>query len=321
MNEEGSWIEKYRPETLDDIIGQDANVKVLKNYAENARGEIPHFIFAGPTGNGKTTSAFCFAKALFGENWRNNFIEFNASDERGIDTVRNEIKTTSQQVPAMGDFQLLFLDEADALTDSAQDALRRPIENTSQHTKFIFSCNHPSQIIDPIKGRCQNLRYAPVEDEDIYQNLKMIADSEGLDYDDKALRVIASKSMGKVRDSIGSLQQIAVANNGDIKTKYVKRHLDPITRDEIDEMFGILMQEGSRKDKIKSIDERIYRMYYKGMDAREILTKIYDYMVEKHPNKVSTMVKIGDIDAYISEGANPLLQLRCFMAHLVKELS
>lgn len=316
------WVEKYRPQNLDEIVGQEKNVKILKAYAKQVQDgiqELPHFLFSGPTGNGKTTSAICFAKALFGERWKDNLIDYNASDERGIDTVRDDIKKRAQQ-KSIGGFKLIFLDEADALTKSALNALRRVVEDTSEHTKFIFSCNHPSRIIDPIKGRCQVLRFPPVRDEAIVENLERISEAEDLVYDKTALELIALKSEGKVRNSVGHLQQIAIANDGRVTEDNVRMHIFILTDEEIQKIFGIMNQHGDAKDKMKKIDEEIFKLYYQGYEARDILTKIYDYVVKLHPENVKTLAKIGDVDAYISQGANPLLQLRCFMAWMLAKM-
>lgn len=316
-----AWVEKYRPETLDDIVGQETNIKVLKSFAkqvQNGVQELPHFLFSGPTGNGKTSSARCFAKALFGERWDDNFVDYNASNERGIDTVRDKIKKTANWKSIGEDgFKIIFLDEADALTKPALNALRRIVEDTSAHTKFIFSCNHRSKIIDAIKGRCQELVFVPVMDKDIVINLKRICKAEDLHYEGKALELIAKKSQGKVRNSVGHLQQIATANGGVVNEENVRMHIFVLTKDEIQDIFGIINQRGSTKEKMKKIDEEIYKLYYTGYSAEDILSEIYDYIVTIHPENVRTLAKIGDIDSHISQGANPLLQLRCFMAWLL----
>ena len=146
------WIEKYRPATLNDVVGQREIVERLKNYV--GAQSLPHLLFTGTAGIGKTTSAVALAREFFGDDWQVNFRELNASDERGIDVVRNQIKQFARTAPmGKATFKILFLDEADALTNDAQSALRRTMENYAQTCRFILSCNYSSKIIDPIPIR------------------------------------------------------------------------------------------------------------------------------------------------------------------------
>ncbi len=155
------WIEKYRPQKLDDIVGQDEIVERLSSYVKS--GNLPHLLFTGSAGVGKTTAAVTLAREFFKDSWQMNFRELNASDERGIDVVRNQIKQFARTTP-LGDatFKILFLDEADALTTDAQAALRRTMESYAQTCRFILSCNYSSKIIDPIQSRCAIYRFKPL---------------------------------------------------------------------------------------------------------------------------------------------------------------
>src|SRR3989344_2344760 len=138
---EDVWTEKYRPLTLDEVSGQELIVKSLKSFVKNK--SLQHLLFVGPAGTGKTTCAIAVARELFGENWRQNILELNASDERGIDVIRNKVKTFAR-TKAFGDvpFKLIYLDESDALTQEAQQALRRTMENYTKTCRFILSCNY-----------------------------------------------------------------------------------------------------------------------------------------------------------------------------------
>ncbi|MFW6265549.1 MAG: AAA family ATPase, partial [Halanaeroarchaeum sp.] len=146
------WVEKYRPERLADVVGHEDIIDRVESYV--ARDDLPHLLFSGPAGTGKTATASAIAKELYGDDWRENFLELNASDERGIDVVRDRIKNFARASFGGYNYRIIFLDEADALTSDAQSALRRTMEQFSNNTRFILSCNYSSKIIDPIQSRC-----------------------------------------------------------------------------------------------------------------------------------------------------------------------
>ena len=174
------WVEKYRPEKLDEIIDQKEIIRGLKNLIKNPE-EIPHLLFAGPAGVGKTTTALCVAKGLLGEEWQRDTLELNASDERGIKMVRERVKEfaavmklTTNNKEDNRPFRIIILDEADEMTQEAQTALRRIIEDNSRTTRFIFICNYLTQIIEPIQSRCVVFRFTRLTNEDIVGHLKVI---------------------------------------------------------------------------------------------------------------------------------------------------
>ena len=157
------WIEKWRPKNFEDIIGQEAIVRRVKAMVEQK--SIPHLLFTGPAGSGKTSLSLVIAKQLYGNSWRENFLELNASDDRGIDVVRNTIKDFAR-TKSIGDvpFKIIYLDECDSLTKEAQQALRRTMENYAAVTRFVLSCNYSSKIIDPIQSRCTIFRFRGIEE-------------------------------------------------------------------------------------------------------------------------------------------------------------
>src|SRR5207247_2160754 len=171
------WVEKYRPTKLDEIVGQDEIVSRLKAYVR--AGNLPHLLFAGPAGTGKTTSAIALARELFGEDWRTNFAELNASDERGLEVVRVKIKDMARTAP-IGErgFKIIFLDEADNLTSDAQAALRRTMETYTRTARFVMSCNYSSRIIEAIQSRTAVFRFRPLKPDAIRTYLERIAKSE-----------------------------------------------------------------------------------------------------------------------------------------------
>lgn len=203
----GPWVEKYRPQTLDDVVGQDQIVKRLKKYTSEK--SMPNLMFSGPAGVGKTTTALALAKAVLGEYWKQNFLELNASDARGIDTVRNNIKNFCRLKPVGAPFRIIFLDEVDNMTKDAQHALRREMEMYTKTASFILSCNYPSRIIDPIQSRCAIFRFAPIKGEAITKRLKYICDEEGFNYTDKGIETIVYFAEGDMRKSVNILQSAA----------------------------------------------------------------------------------------------------------------
>ena len=206
------WIEKYRPKTLDDVAGQQSIIERLKAYAKTKN--VPHMIFAGNAGTGKTTSALALSKEIFGkETWKQNFHELNASDERGIGIIRGKIKDFARTAP-LGEtsFKIIFLDEADSLTSDAQAALRRTIEKYTHNCRFILSVNYSSKIIEPIQSRCAMFRFKPLKEDDIKQYIEKIGKNEKLTITDDGLEALVFIAKGDMRKAINILQVGASLN-------------------------------------------------------------------------------------------------------------
>ena len=199
------WIEKYRPKTLADVAGQTHIIERLKAYVK--RKNVPHLIFAGPAGTGKTTSALALSKELFGETWKQNFSELNASDERGIGIIRGKIKNFARTAPIGNNpFKIIFLDEADSLTSDAQAALRRTIEKYTHICRFILSVNYSSKIIEPIQSRCTVFRFRPLNAADVKTYMRRIAKKEKLEITADGLETLIFVSQGDLRKAINVLQ-------------------------------------------------------------------------------------------------------------------
>ncbi|MBR2254984.1 MAG: replication factor C small subunit, partial [Candidatus Methanomethylophilaceae archaeon] len=206
MNE--IWTEKYRPRTLSDVVGQKHVTERLKAYVESRN--MPHLLLTGPAGTGKTTCSLALAREMFGSEWKGNFIELNASDERGIDVVRGKIKEFARTAPlGDADFKIIFMDEADALTSDAQAALRRTMEKYSGICRFILSCNYSSKIIDPIQSRCAVFRFKPLTTEEIKEFLMKIVTNENVSIEDDALAGLIHVARGDMRRAVNSLQVAA----------------------------------------------------------------------------------------------------------------
>lgn len=208
------WVEKYRPLTLDDIIEQNEIIKILKNTLKT--GEMPHLLFYGPPGTGKTSTILAVATQLFGPTYlENRVIELNASDDRGINIVRNKIITFAKIAVGSSDpqypsppFKIVILDEADSMTPEAQAALREVIEKTSAITRFCFICNYIHQIIDPISSRCMKFKFKPIDKNSIADRLTEISTLESINLDKDCISTIVKISEGDVRRSIMMLQNI-----------------------------------------------------------------------------------------------------------------
>ena len=202
--ERNVWIEQYRPETLAEVSGHEAVVERLQRYVD--RDDLPHLLFSGPAGVGKTTSSIAIARELYGEDWSDNFLELNASDERGIDVVRDRIKNFARASFGGHQYRIIFLDEADALTSDAQSALRRTMEQFSHNTRFILSCNYSSRIIDPIQSRCAVFRFGPLDDAAIESQVEAIAADQDITVTEDGMEALVYAAAGDMRKAINALQ-------------------------------------------------------------------------------------------------------------------
>ena len=202
------WVERHRPQTVGDIKGQKAIVDRLKAYAKSRT--FPHLLFAGPPGTGKTTAALALTKDVFGEGYRINLLEMNASDERKLESIRTKVKQFARTAPSPGTtFKVIFLDEADALTPDAQGALRRIMEQNAETCRFILSCNYSSKIIEPIQSRCAVFRFRPLAEDQVLEMVTSVAANEGINLEEEAAVAIAHVSLGDLRKAITSLQVAA----------------------------------------------------------------------------------------------------------------
>ena len=308
------WTEKYRPKTLDEVVGQQNAVKRLKSYVK--AGNMPHLLFSGPAGVGKTTSAIALARDMFGENWKNNFYELNASDERGIDVVRVNIKEYARTAPFGGaPFKIIFLDEADALTSDAQAALRRTMEKYSGTCRFILSCNYSSKIIDPIQSRCAIFRFIRPSEEEIIEYLKRIVKGEEIDIDDDALRQIALVSEGDVRKAVNTLQVAAsFADGGKIDLQRIYEATAMADPSDVRNMVGHAMN-GEFIEARKILDRMLIDQ---GLSGEDIIKAIHRVIIDeagiKEDKKIRMLERIGEADFRMVEGSNARIQLEALLA-------
>ncbi len=306
------WVEKYRPKSLDEVVGQDEVVARLKAYVKEKT--IPHLLFAGPAGTGKTTCAIAIARELFGDDWQRSFIELNASDERGIDVVRGKIKEYARTA-ASNDvgFKIIFLDEADALTADAQAALRRTMERFSKTCRFILSCNFSSKIIEPIQSRCAVFRFKPLSEEDVKKRLKYIAESEGKKITEGALDAIAYIADGDMRKAINILQ-IAAAITDEIDENTVYKASGTARREEISDMLKLAL-EGKFIEARKKLDTLLVEYGLSGEDViKQIHQGIYHLAIPDR-YRVLLLDRAGEIEFRLVEGSNERIQLDALLAY------
>src|SRR6056297_3427105 len=306
------WIEKYRPQTLDDIHGQEAIVERLQSYIE--QDDIPHLLFSGPAGVGKTTAATAIARQVYGEdNWRGNFLELNASDQRGIDVVRDRIKGFARSSFG-GDFRIVFLDEADALTNDAQSALRRTMEQFSDNTRFILSCNYSSQIIDPIQSRCAVFRFSPLGDDAVEEQVRKIADNEAIEVTDDGIDALVYAASGDMRKAINGLQAAAVT--GDVVDEDAVYAITSTARpEEIKEMVTEAL-EGDFLAAKATLDELLTDEGIAGGDVIDQLHRsVWEFDLDDRA-AVKLLDRIGEADYRTTEGANERIQLEALLASL-----
>lgn len=314
MLKEEIWIEKYRPKKLDDIVGQDEVVKRLKSYVRTRN--LPHLLFSGPPGVGKTASAISVVRELFGENWRNNFTELNASDERGIDVVRTKIKNFARISP-LGDaeFKIIFLDEADALTSDAQSALRRTMEKYTSTCRFILSCNYSSKIIEPIQSRCAVYRFRPISISAVEERLRHIAKEEGVNLTDDGMEAIKYVAAGDMRRAINALQAAAMLDKT-VNMDAIYKSTATARPEEVKELVKISIDGDFMK--ARAILDKL--LIEQGLSGEDIIGQIFRGMMDMPlPDRllVDLIDRIGEIDFRIAEGANERIQLEALIAHFV----
>jgi len=308
------WTEKYRPSKFEDLVGQENIIKRVESLTNSLN--IPHLLFAGPAGTGKSTLALITVKELFKENWKENYLELNASDERGINVVREKVKNFAR-TKSIGNvpFKIIFLDEADALTPEAQQALRRTMENYSTTCRFILSCNYSSKVIDPIQSRCALFRFKLLEKKAIEKVIQKIVLRENLTITPEATEMIYEGSEGDCRRCINILQSTSAVSPSitkelvstilsDTKPKDIKIVLDYAVSGDFqkarEKLFDIILKESiSGQDVVKAIQKEIWNLPVEP----EIKVKLTE--------------KTGEAEFRIVEGSDPFIQLQALLASFV----
>jgi replication factor C small subunit len=304
------WIEKYRPTTLDEVVGQTDITERLSGYVE--REDLPHLLFSGPAGVGKTSAAIAIAHERYGDDWEANFLELNASDERGIDVVRERIKNFARSSFGGFDYRVIFLDEADALTSDAQSALRRTMEQFSNNTRFILSCNYSSQIIDPIQSRCAVFRFSPIPDDAVAERIREIAEIEGIELADDGVEALVYAADGDMRKAINALQAAAVLGDT-VDEAAVFTITSTAKPEDIREMVEAAL-DGDFTGARTVLDDLLTEQGLAGGDVIDQLHRsVWEFDLDDEA-AVRLLDRIGEADYRIAEGANERLQLEALLA-------
>ena len=307
----GMWVEKYRPSKLSEIVNQTEIIGSLEALIKDPT-DMPHLMFSGSAGVGKTTTALCIARQILGEYSKDYTLELNASDERGIGMVREKVKKFSRyagmvEVP----FKIIILDEADEMTSDAQTALRRIIEDTAKYCRFILIANNISKIIEPIQSRCATFKFTSIPEEDMINHLENIAKKEKVKTDKKGLKAIYDYSEGDLRHAINLMQ--ATASIGDISEDNVKASAGLTKTSDVD---GVLKMALSGKI-IDAREKMIELIKVYGMSESDFLKYLNSAVFKTKHEKLSDILEvIAKYDYRILVGANPEIQLSAMLAEL-----
>ncbi len=311
----GMWAEKYRPGNLDEIINQEEIVSRLKTFVQEKN--LPHLLLVGPAGVGKTTSILALARDLYGPGYRNFILELNASDERGINVIRDKVKNFARTaaIASPVSFKILIMDEADHLTSEAQHALRRTMEIYTRTCRFCLIGNYSENIIDPIQSRCSILRYSPLEESDTRRYLNNIALKESLELMEEGLDALYQASGGDLRKAT-NLLQAAAASGKCIDDLAIYNILGNISPDKIRSMIQLAL-DGSFLQSREALRELLID---RGLAPEDILRIVYREIMKdttlNEPTKVHISDVIGEIDYRLTQGSRAEIQLATLLGHL-----
>jgi len=307
------WFEKYRPRSFEEVVDLEEVKARLKEFVKV--GNLPHLLFYGPPGTGKTTMALVLARELYGEYWRENTLELNASDERGIGVIRERVKEFARTAPVgKAPFKLVILDEADNMTSDAQQALRRIMEIYAQNTRFILLANYVSRIIDPIISRCAVFRFSPMPRHLMAERLREIARSEGVELKDDAIDLIYEISEGDMRKAI-NLLQVAAAVSKVVDANAVASAAAAVRPSDVLELFNLAMggDLAKARDKLREL------MYIKGVAGVDLIRVFQRELIRMQLDddvKAEVAELLSEVDYRLTQGADEEIQLMYFLTKL-----
>jgi replication factor C small subunit len=314
------WVEKYRPKTLNEVVDLKDIVESLKSFMKNPK-IMPHLLLAGIPGTGKTTIALCIARELFGQNWKTFTLELNASDERGIDTVRDRVKDFSRYSrSAFGNvpFALVILDECDQMTGPAQTALRRIMETSSRTSRFILICNQSGKIIEPIQSRCAMFRFSKLDKKAMVEHLCWIAKKENVKLSPEAAESIVEYAEGDLRHAINALQTAAAYKDGVVDEKIVATVIGEASPMQVQILLRKALY-GDFVDARKKMYELIGEFGFSGSEiVRQMQRELFKMSDLKAEQKADLSNIIGEYDYRLTQGANSDIQLSALLAQFAK---
>lgn len=316
MSSRSMWAEKYRPRSLEEMIDQEDIVSRLKNFVEEKN--LPHLLFVGPAGVGKTTSILALSRDLYGSGYRNYILELNASDERGIDVIREKVKNFARTaaIASPVSFKILIMDEADSLTSAAQHALRRTMEMYTRTCRFCLIGNYSENIIDPIQSRCSIFRFSPLPEEHIKGWLSKIAAKEEVILIEGGLDALYESSGGDMRKAINLLQAAAATQGKEVDDIAIYNVLGRVSPQKVRDMI----KEGLDGNFLESRENLRTLLIDEGLSADDIIKMIYREIMkmteipEKWKIKLSD--QIGTVDYRLTQGSRPEIQLSTLLAQL-----
>lgn len=311
MSEHWMWTEKYRPKTLKEIIGQKPVTDRLQKFL--IERDLPHLLFSGPAGTGKTTAIIAFANELYGGEFTGNFLELNASDDRGIDIIRNRVKSFARTRP-LGDFpfKIISLDEADSLTRDAQHALRRTMERYVTSCRFCLICNYSSRIIEPIQSRCAIFRFPRLEEKELMKRINYIAQKEQVKMSEEGTQAILYVSGGDLRRAINVLQAASVMKK-QVDADAVFTTTGKARPEDVSQMIQLALN-----GKFLEAQEKLRNLLiWQGLAGTDIIRQIHREVMKlaiEEVSKVELIDLVGETEFRLTEGADPEIQLSHILA-------